>query len=80
MKCPKRLKPATLNNYSAKKLAKHLDRLQDHFVDAPYRIDFSYSEISKYDEEDRCYYFECNLIYKEGVLRAVNDSYRLLGI
>jgi len=77
---PKRLKPATIKNYSAKQLAKHLDRLQDHFVDAPYRIDFAYSEVSKYNKEDNCYYFECDLICKYFILRAVNDSYRLLGI
>ena len=81
---PKRLKPSTIKNYSAKQLAKHLDRLQDVFWDAeepaPYRVDFSYSEIRQYDKEDHCYYFGCNLLYKEGVLRAVNNTYRLLGI
>jgi len=75
---PKRLKPATIKNYSAKQLAKHLDRLQDHFVKAPYRVTFDYEQVRKYDKEEKGYYFYG--ISKESILRAVNDSYRLLGI
>tara|TARA_S200002703_G_C3730578_1_gene224551 strand:- start:227 stop:787 length:561 start_codon:yes stop_codon:yes gene_type:complete len=75
---PKRLKPVTLKKYSAEQLAKHLDRLQDHFVDAPYRVSFGYLEVRKYDKDDNCYYFYG--ISKESILEAVNDSYRLLGI
>ncbi len=83
-KSPKRLKPNTIKNYTAHQLAKHLDRLQDVFweseVYAPYWVDFSYSEIRKYDDEDKCYYFECNLIHKEGVIDCINQTYKELGI
>lgn len=82
MKNPKRLKLATLKSYSGKQLAKHLDRLQDHFIDKdltpPYRVDFSYLEIRKYDQECDAYLFQG--ISKESIEEAVNDTYRLLGI
>ena len=81
-KVPKRLKSATLKSYSGKQLAKHLDRLQDHFIDKdltpPYRVDFSYLEIRKYDQECDAYLFQG--ISKESIEEAVNDTYRLLGI
>jgi|13_taG_2_1085334.scaffolds.fasta_scaffold01217_11 hypothetical protein len=81
-KVPKRLKSATLKSYSGKQLARHLDRLQDHFIDKdltpPYRVDFSYLEIRKYDQECDAYLFQG--ISKESIEEAVNDTYRLLGI
>ena len=46
----KRLKDSTIKSYSAKQLAKHLDRLMDLYKsNAPYRIDFAYNTIYAFE-------------------------------
>ena len=77
---PKRLKPATLKNYSAKQLAKHLDRLQDVFIDsekdALYRVE--HGAVYVYEADDNAYYFYGKT--RESSLSAISHTYRALGI
>ncbi len=77
---PKRLKPNTLKNYSAKQLAKHLDRLQDAFIDsekdALYRVE--HGAVYVYEADDNAYYFYGKT--RESSLSAISHTYRALGI
>jgi len=86
MKSAKRLKPNTLKNYSDKQLLKHLDRLQDHFIDEdlhiqttpPYRVDLSYFEVRTYDLEHDCYFFYGET--RSVIMSSIKHTYQLLGI
>ena len=89
----KRLKDSTIKSYSAKQLAKHLDRLMDlHKSNAPYRIDFAYNKIFENtdprinpDVLDPCnysytYYCDINNNNKLGIKCAILNEYIRWGV
>jgi len=72
----KRLKESTIKAYSISQLRRHLDRLQNHFVDSPYRLE--YGKVYKYEKKENVYYYYGET--REAVIDAINETYKELGI
>lgn len=72
----KQLKTTTLNSYSTRQLIKHLDRAQDLFTDAPYRIDWSFGKLLKL--EDNAYLYDSSLDDREAIINAIQNTWRLV--
>ena len=71
----KRLKPSTLNKYSAEQLAKHLDKICD--IHPLYRVDLAYSTIYYNLTEDGYFpYTSINNFCKREILSAIEAVYR----
>ena len=70
----KRLKPSTLNKYSAEQLAKHLDKICD--IHPLYRVDLAYNTVY-YNLGDACFpYTSINTFCKREIISAIEAAYR----
>tara|TARA_Y100001938_G_scaffold148885_1_gene233887 strand:+ start:484 stop:1068 length:585 start_codon:yes stop_codon:yes gene_type:complete len=76
---PKALKESTVKRYDVHQLTRHLEKLQDHFLIAPFRID---TIIREYDSYTNSYLVYCQIHEKnrDFILDAIESIYRKLKI
>lgn len=72
----KQLKTTTINSYSTRQLIKHLDRTQNLFTDAPYRIDWCYGKLLKLEEG--VYLYDSSLEDREAIIVAISNTWKLV--
>lgn len=79
----KQLKQTTINSYSITQLLTHLDRVMTkHFINEPepYRIDFSYSQVLKWDSCSRAYRFSFQIreSNKDLAIECINTTWSMV--
>ena len=76
---PKALKESTIKRYDVYQLTRHLEKLQDQFLIAPFRID---TIIREYDSYTNSYFVYCQIheINRDMIIDAIESTYRKLKI
>ena len=76
---PKALRESTIKRYDVHQLTRHLEKLQDYFLIAPFRID---TIIREYDSYTNSYFVYCQIheTNRDMIIDAIESTYRELKI